>query len=143
MGDPKNLSGSVKKSFSVAALTVLTGLLLSGCSGAPAPSVDDTAKPTATATNWAIPLPKANPAQEEKLMAELKKIDPALDSPRSIQFSRQECRLILLNSPEENQISFAQHLSRSAGKPGSNSDEKAKKIIAVIKNSDFCKTVTK
>lgn len=141
MNYPKRLSGAAKKTVSVAALTVLTGLILSGCSGAPAaPPSPDTAAPSATATQSAVPVPKLDAAHEASLTTELKKIDPELDTPRAVQGARQQCRLILRDAPEGAQLAFAKRLLRADNaESGPTADEKAKKIIAAIKSNGFCK----
>jgi hypothetical protein len=133
---PKRLSGPVRKASSFAALTLLTGLLLSGCSGAPA--VTPTADPVST--NSSTPEPKLNAVQRTSLIAELQKIDPALGTQRTVATARQGCRMILNGDSEENQLAFAMKaLSTANIKPDATSADKAKKIIDVIKSNGFCK----
>lgn len=140
---PNHLSGTVKKTFSVAALTVLTGLLLSGCAGAPSPTPSDIPGPNPAATKPAVSTPRPDAAQQTKLIAELRKIDPALETSRTVDNARQQCRVILRGEPEATQITFAKRIFRNANmSPGSSSDDTAQKIIAVIKSNGFCKAAS-
>ena len=137
---PKRLSGTVKKTFSVVAMTVLSGLLLTSCSGVPMAAPADAPVSSPTATSSSAPALKIDETQRDSLMAELQKIDPALGTQRSVATARQGCRMILNNEPEEMQLAFAEKMLRIANiQPDATSAEKAKKIIAVIKNSGFCK----
>lgn len=137
---PKRFTGSMRKAFPVVALTVLTSLALSGCSGAAAPSTTSNPEPANTQTQSAITVQKIDAEHQASLLEEFRKIDPALDSRRSIQKARQQCRMILLNEPEEEQIAFAKDsFEKVIIKPVESPDETAKKIIAVIKSNGFCK----
>ena len=138
---PKSLSAITKRTYYFAALTILTGLLLSGCTGAPAAEPVDSDVPSPTASTSVIPAPKPNAAQKTSLMDDLEKIDPALGTQRTVALARQGCRTILAGDPEQIQLAFADKMLRSANvQSDEKSGEKAKKIIDFIKNSEFCKT---
>lgn len=133
MNYPKRLSGTTKKTYTVAVMTALVGLLLTSCSGAPAVT------PTATAS-LSAPTFKLDADQRTSLMAELQKIDPALGTQRTVASARQGCRMILNGDPEEAQLAFAEKILRTANvQPDATSTEKAKKVIAAIKDSGACK----
>lgn len=137
---PKLLSKSVKKTFSIASLMMLAGLVISGCSASP--STVTSPEPATTQMKPAVVAPRLDAKQESSLLAEFKKIDPALDNRRSVEAARQQCRMILLNRPEEAQIAFAMNSFRNAStKSVESPEETAKKIITVIKNNGFCKPV--
>lgn len=129
---PHHQGKTVKKIISAAALTVLSGLLISGCAGAPSPG------PTAVKSAAAMPSPSA--AQQASLTAEFKKIHPALDSPRMVGDAVQDCRLILRGIPEAAQIANAKRFLRGAKiAPGAASEEAVKKFVQIIKTNGFCK----
>lgn len=134
----ERLYGSMKKTFSVTVLTVFTGLLLSGCSSA-ASTPTNTPDPGATASKSAISTPKLETQQQTNLLAKFKTIDPTLDTPRSVEIARQQCRMILRNDPEPAQITFVKKSFRNAGLVSiASSDEKAKRVIDAIKDNGFC-----
>lgn len=136
----KLLSKSVKKTFSVAALTVLIGIALSGCSGSAAQAPTSTPETAITSTQQAVRIQKIDAKQQASLLEEFKKIDPSLDNRRSVEKARQQCRMILENNPEAEQIALAKEsFGKRITKPAESPDETAKKIITIIKNNGFCK----
>lgn len=119
----------MKRMLSATALAALVVLALSGCTGGPA------AAPAQSAT--AAPIPAPNPAQKASLLAEFKKIDPALGEPRNLEDAMQACRLILHDAPEKVQVSKARQILDQAA-PGASSNDAAKKVVDAIKANGFC-----
>lgn len=162
----------MKKILSSAALTLLTGLLLAGCSAAPAASPEASTikspevvssdgtgftpgpnqsiepspaatKPSNATNNQSSQMSRPDDSQKASLMAELEKIDPALNSTMALNGALRQCRLIQSDVPEDAQLSNAKQLLRGTKiESGAASEEAAKNIISVIKNNGFCKAAS-
>lgn len=124
----------MKKIFSTAALTLLVGLTLSGCSSpsAETPEVN-------TQITSAVSAPRLDENQHKDIVTELVKIHPALGEQRNVVAVQQGCRMILLGDPETAQLDYARKILRNTEiQPGPPTEEAAKKIIDIIKSNGFC-----
>lgn len=105
---------------------LLTGVLLSGCAGAPV------AQPSAQPK---VPVPTSE--QRASLVTELSKVNPGFSDNRVIVGARALCRGILDRSPDAEQINLVRGFFGTHAQSLSEAD--ATKVVAVVKANGFCK----
>jgi hypothetical protein len=112
----------VKKFVAPALLAVLA---LTGCSAAAKP---EPAGPSLT---------KPTEEQRVALMADLAKVNPQLEGPRTLVSVSLTCRSILKGESEEDQVVLTRdRISKSTDQPITDPD--ARRIIEIIKANGFC-----
>lgn len=96
--------------------------------------------PSASATPTSEPaaagVPSPDAGQAEQLLAALRDIDPALDHERSISRARDTCQTILAGEDRAKVLSMAH--ARFDGTASISSGD-ARKIVALIEGSDWCR----
>lgn len=119
----------MKSSSALIGAVALTALLLSGCSQAPSSG-------SAGSSSVAVaPAPTAD--QVATLREELRKVNPALDTPRTLPNAMILCRMASSGTPEEVQRERANKLFFGNGEaPAGAADQ----IIGVIETNGFCQT---